>query len=155
MPFWTIPLLTYSLGETAVRTNRAGAEGSSFLERERAVLGDDASQFTTSGENIQAATVEDGDDDLLGGEFSSDNHPADAPPHTGQEISDFESSFPAVDTQNTVSSVPIPFLLEIVKFMLARTLDLAARSLAMQLHINPQLVAIPTTQHLSRRRPNP
>jgi hypothetical protein len=46
-------------------------EPSDFLARERAALGEDAQQFTTSGDN--AATVEEGDDDddLLGGGMSA------------------------------------------------------------------------------------
>ena len=42
------------------------------------------------------ATVEDGDEDLLGGDYSQ----ADA---GSQEMSGFESSFPAIDTTNEVS----------------------------------------------------
>lgn len=64
-----------------------------FLARERALLGDDADQFAS--ENDKVATVEDGDDDLLGGGFSQANVGS-------QEMSGFESSFPAIDTQNNV-----------------------------------------------------
>ena len=77
-------------------------EPSDFLARERAALGEDAQQFSTSGDN--AATVEeaDDDDDLLGGGAPS------AAPTNGNydhdfgnnDMGDFESSFPAVDTQN-------------------------------------------------------
>jgi hypothetical protein len=63
-----------------------------FLTREKAVLGDDAAQFSTPGDNL--ATVEDGDDDdLLGGDESYGQPAAD---------SSFESSFPAIDTRNEV-----------------------------------------------------
>lgn len=62
-----------------------------FLARERAVLGDDATQFVTSNDN--AATVEDGDDDLLGG--------GDYGNQTGGD-DEFESSFPAIDMTNDV-----------------------------------------------------
>jgi hypothetical protein len=66
-----------------------------FLSRERALLGDDADQFAS--ENDKLATVEDGDDDLLGGDFSQ--------AHVGgQQMDGFESSFPAIDTSNDVSS---------------------------------------------------
>lgn len=65
-----------------------------FLSRERALLGDDADQFAS--ENDRVATVEDGDDDLLGGDFGQANV-------GGQEMSGFESSFPAIDTTNDVS----------------------------------------------------
>jgi len=58
----------------------AGADD--FLSREKALLGDDANQFTN------AAFVEDGDDDLLGGGGG------------GEEVTEFESSFPAIDTRN-------------------------------------------------------
>jgi hypothetical protein len=47
------------------------------------------------------ATVEDGDDDLLGGEFSQANVGS-------QEMSGFESSFPAIDTTNDVSNALLP-----------------------------------------------
>ncbi|PGH21643.1 hypothetical protein AJ80_03076 [Polytolypa hystricis UAMH7299] len=67
-----------------------------FLARERAALGDDADQFATPNDRT-APTVEDGnDDDLLGGgdavEFQQGS----------TEVLDagFESSFPALDTQN-------------------------------------------------------
>ncbi|KAI4250578.1 MAG: hypothetical protein L6R40_000178 [Gallowayella cf. fulva] len=73
-------------------TNGAGADDD-FLTRERALLGDDADLFSTSNDN--AATVEDGDDDLLGG---GDSYGGDQ--GGGEEISEFESSFPAMDTRN-------------------------------------------------------
>lgn len=60
------------------------------------MLGEDANQFATPQD--QAATMEgaDNDGDLLGGE----SVPAEqAAP---EEISGFESSFPAIDTQNEV-----------------------------------------------------
>jgi hypothetical protein len=69
-----------------------------FLSRERALLGDDADQFAS--ENDKLATVEDGDDDLLGGDFSQANV-------GGQEMDGFESSFPAIDTTNEVSTPDI------------------------------------------------
>jgi hypothetical protein len=70
-------------------------DASNFFDRERALLGDDADQFAS--ENDRAATVEDGDDDLLGGDFSQANVGS-------QEMSGFESSFPAIDTTNNVST---------------------------------------------------
>ena len=73
-------------------------EPSDFLARERAILGDDASQFATPGD--KAATIED-DDDLLAGGESSQSFPA-----AGDDMGEFESSFPAVDTQNDVCSSP-------------------------------------------------
>lgn len=86
------------------------ADTSDFLSRERALLGEDANQFTTPGDN--AATVEDDTgDDLLagGGNFPSIDG--------GEEISGFESAFPAIDTQNeqmapggTITGSTAPFL---------------------------------------------
>jgi hypothetical protein len=64
-----------------------------FLSRERAFLGDDADLFASS--NDKLATVED-DDDLLGGSTSFQANVG------GEEISGFESSFPAIDTSNEV-----------------------------------------------------
>ena len=67
-----------------------------FLTRERALLGDDADQFTSSADNnANAATVHDGEEDLLGG--------GDEMMSGGHEMQGFESSFPAVDTKNEVS----------------------------------------------------
>ena len=51
------------------------------------MLGDDANQFATGNDNV--AFVEDGDDDLLGGGL-------------GEEVTEFESSFPAIDPRNEV-----------------------------------------------------
>jgi hypothetical protein len=65
-----------------------------FLSRERALLGDDADLFASS--NDKLATVEDDDDDLLGGSTSFQANVG------GEEISGFESSFPAIDTSNEV-----------------------------------------------------
>ena len=68
------------------------------MTRERAALGDDAAQFASADDN--AATVEDGEDDLLGGGGSyGGGH------NGGEEITEFESSFPAMDTQNEVSLI--------------------------------------------------
>jgi hypothetical protein len=64
------------------------ADGDDFLTREKALLGDDANQFTSGNDN--AAFVTDGDDDLLGGNGG------------GEEVTEFESSFPAIDTRNEV-----------------------------------------------------
>ncbi|KAM3081127.1 Clathrin light chain [Clarireedia jacksonii] len=65
----------------------AGADD--FLSREKAILGDDANLFST--ENDNAAFVEDGDDDLLGGGGGGGG---------SEEVIEFESSFPAIDTRN-------------------------------------------------------
>lgn len=58
------------------------------------MLGDDANQFASP--NDKLATVEDGDDDLLGGDSSFQANVG------GEEIMGFESSFPAIDTTNEV-----------------------------------------------------
>ncbi|KAF2743285.1 hypothetical protein M011DRAFT_410904 [Sporormia fimetaria CBS 119925] len=80
-----------------------------FLTRERAILGDDADQFASP--NDKLASVEDGDDDLLGG---SGNFQSNA---GGEEMMGFESSFPAFDTSNenmapggTITGSTLPFL---------------------------------------------
>ena len=63
-----------------------------FLSREKALLGDDADRFATGNDN--AAFVSDDDDDLLGGGDITG----------GEEVTEFESSFPAIDTRNDVRS---------------------------------------------------
>ena len=76
------------------------SEPSDFLARERAALGEDANQFSTTGDNNNA-TVEDDDNDLLGG--GDDSLPAAAPSGGDMgDLGDFESSFPSIDTQNEV-----------------------------------------------------
>ncbi|KAF2398031.1 hypothetical protein EJ06DRAFT_497479 [Trichodelitschia bisporula] len=79
-------------GQTEVHDIGAGTgNATSFLDRERALLGDDADQFATPNDNL--ASVEDaGDDDLLGGGASYDT--------ANEEMSGFESAFPAIDTTN-------------------------------------------------------
>jgi Clathrin light chain len=82
-------------------TPTASGQGS-FLDRERAALGEDADQFATAQDRTTASgTVQDGDDDLLGGDddFGEAQH---APAATTQEDLDFENSFPALDTKNEV-----------------------------------------------------
>ncbi|KAL8945644.1 MAG: hypothetical protein Q9222_007847, partial [Ikaeria aurantiellina] len=91
-------------GQTEPKTNGASNGGieadSDFLTRERAALGDDADLFSSG--NDQSATVQDGDDDLLGG--GNDYSGAQG---EGEEISQFESSFPEMDTRNEVSTTTI------------------------------------------------
>jgi Clathrin light chain len=90
-----------ALGDEPSRT--ASGEGS-FLDRERAALGEDADQFATSQDRPTiSATVQDGEDDLLGGDddFGEPQHAA----ATTQEDLDFESSFPAIDTRNEVRPI--------------------------------------------------
>jgi hypothetical protein len=79
----------------------AGGQGD-FLERERALLGEDADLFNAGDSKPNTATVQDGDDDLLGGDdFASAQPSAGA---QGNDLDDFESSFPAIDTRNEVWS---------------------------------------------------
>ncbi|KIW24471.1 uncharacterized protein PV07_10182 [Cladophialophora immunda] len=85
-------------GETDVRPDPS-AQGS-FLERERALLGEDADLFNAN-DRPGAATVEDGDDDLLGGDGDFTAAPTQPSGGDGQQdLDDFESSFPAIDTRN-------------------------------------------------------
>ncbi|KAI1003921.1 hypothetical protein K3495_g4287 [Podosphaera aphanis] len=61
-----------------------------FLSREKAVLGDDADQFTTGNDN--AAFLVDGSDDLIGTGTGAYEE--------SEEVSRIESSFPAIFTEN-------------------------------------------------------
>ena len=91
-----------------------GADDASddFLTRERAALGPDADLFASS--NDHAATVQDGDNDLLG-----DGGNYEEVKHGGEEITEFESSFPAVDSSNNVrlSLWPIEESIDSVKLI--------------------------------------
>jgi hypothetical protein len=78
-------------GQTEV-VEANGTDADDFLARERAVLGDDAEQFATPQDHVATTDNADAGDDLLGGA-------EDAP---APEISGFESSFPAIETQNEV-----------------------------------------------------
>ncbi|KAJ5466947.1 Clathrin light chain [Penicillium sp. IBT 31633x] len=78
----------FSEGQTEV-ADAQGALDDDFLARERAALGEDADQFATSQDHVAGQNVGAGDDDLLGG--------GDEPV---EEIGQFESSFPSVETQN-------------------------------------------------------
>ncbi|PVH97507.1 clathrin light chain [Periconia macrospinosa] len=99
---------TEVVGDSNIDFTGDDINAASFLDREKAVLGEDASIFETPNDKI--ATVEDGDDDLLGGgDFQSSTG--------GQEMSGFESSFPAIDTTNehmapggTITGSSLPFL---------------------------------------------
>ncbi|KAL2367166.1 hypothetical protein RJ035_006298 [Blastomyces gilchristii] len=75
-------------------------EGEDFLTRERALLGDDADQFATPNDQLQtSATVEDAtEDDLLGGGGGNDYQPGNT--EGGDIMGGFESSFPALESQN-------------------------------------------------------
>ncbi len=99
----SLPTLTISSGQTETKGNGAHADDDNildddFLTRERAALGDDAAQFSSPGDNYHgSATVEDGDDDLLGG--GDDYHGGNV---GGEQATEFESSFPALDMNNSV-----------------------------------------------------
>lgn len=89
----------HHVGQTEARgTDNLGIDtDDDFLTRERAALGDDAAQFASSGDAAgMSARVQDADDDLLGGD---DNYGG---PTGGSAVTQFESSFPAIDTRNDV-----------------------------------------------------
>lgn len=75
-------------------------EPSDFLARERAALGDDAAQFTSTSDNLATvADAEDDDDDLLGGGGGQTNGNA-AGAEEMDMMGEFETSFPTIDTTN-------------------------------------------------------
>ncbi|KAI9754864.1 MAG: hypothetical protein M4579_004521 [Chaenotheca gracillima] len=98
-------------GDSNLDLDPSTSSGADFLSREKAALGDDADQFASPNDNFNAsATVEDGDDDLLGGAGQTGD--GDAGPPSG-----FESSFPSIDTGNegvapggTITGSNEPFL---------------------------------------------
>ncbi|KAL2047375.1 hypothetical protein N7G274_001396 [Stereocaulon virgatum] len=99
----------FNEGQTEPVTARIDGGGDDFLSRERALLGDDAAQFASAGDN--KATIEDGDGDLLGDGGNYGGELAG-----GEELAGFESSYPAVDTQNqhvgpggTITGAGTPF----------------------------------------------
>ncbi|KIX06004.1 uncharacterized protein Z518_03978 [Rhinocladiella mackenziei CBS 650.93] len=92
-----IDAVTLAAGETNVRPEST-AQGN-FLDRERALLGEDAELFAAH-DKSGVATVEDGDDDLLGGDGDFTSAPARLSGGAQNELDDFESSFPAIDTRN-------------------------------------------------------
>lgn len=71
-------------------TTNGDASADDFLARERAALGDDAAQFASVG-----------DDDLLGGGDDGDLL-GEGGGNANEEIKEFESNFPGVDTRNDV-----------------------------------------------------
>ncbi|TQS36705.1 hypothetical protein Golomagni_02835 [Golovinomyces magnicellulatus] len=64
-----------------------------FLSREKALLGEDANQFTTQDDDV--AFIIQNDKDLLEEDLR--------PPQHDEEVSMFENSFPAIDTQHESS----------------------------------------------------
>jgi hypothetical protein len=89
-------LLTIQSAQTEVAgdgldLDPTSSTGDDFLSREKAALGDDADLFASS--NDDAVFAEPADDDLLGGG------------HDGEEVTEFESSFPEINTHNEVRSL--------------------------------------------------
>ncbi|KAK4892821.1 Clathrin light chain [Elasticomyces elasticus] len=96
----------FDAGQTTA-SSAPSTQPTDFLARERAALGDDADIFTSSNESHNTATVADqdddeDDDDLLGGGMGGSSAPTNNNNGgMGEDMmGDFESSFPAVDTQN-------------------------------------------------------
>ena len=83
------------------------------MARERAALGDDAAQFASVGDN---AALRDDEDDLLGGGDYSGGH------DRGEDVTEFESSFPAIDTRNEASKNGLLCVMSLL------TMDLASRA---------------------------
>ncbi|KAJ5619750.1 hypothetical protein N7510_003734 [Penicillium lagena] len=79
----------FSEGQTEVQEGQGAADHDDFLARERAALGEDADQFATAQDHVAGDANVDTGDDLLGGQ--------DAGPT--EEMGQFESSFPSMETQ--------------------------------------------------------
>lgn len=75
------------------------ASENDFLSREKALLGDDANLFTTQDDSV--AFMPEGDDNLLGGKDLISESGAGG----DEELSAFESSFPAIDVRNNVGNL--------------------------------------------------
>lgn len=90
---------TYT-GQTEPVESNGAADTDDFLARERAALGDDANQFATPQDQAAVAENVDTGNDLLGGAESTPGQQA-AP----EEVAGFESSFPAVDTNEVQNEV--------------------------------------------------
>lgn len=80
-------VLTQRAAQTDVKDASDAPSASNFLEREKAILGDDANQFAT----VEDADFDDGNDDLLGGGVSSPGNNAA-----------FENQFPDITSPNEV-----------------------------------------------------
>ena len=83
-------------GEPGLDLDPTAASQEDFLSREKAALGDDANQFASASDKFKPSVVEDGDDDLLGGSG------AGVTQLDGDDMSQFTSSFPSIDTRNEV-----------------------------------------------------
>jgi ABC-type transporter Mla subunit MlaD len=97
-------------GQTEPVESNGAADTDDFLARERAVLGEDASEFATAQDAAATENVDTGDD-LLGGAESAPAQQA-AP----EEVAGFESSFPAVDTSDVQNEVcaPVPWIFTVL-----------------------------------------
>jgi hypothetical protein len=84
--------LTRCIAQTDVRDTSDAPSASNFLEREKAILGDDANQFAT----VEDAGFDEGDDDLLGGGGITS---------PGGNAA-FESQFPDLTSSNEVRITP-------------------------------------------------
>jgi len=87
---WGEPILTCLVAQTDIKDASDSPSASNFLEREKAVLGDDANQFAT----VEDAGFDDGDDDLLGGGGGGVSSP-------GNNAA-FETQFPDITSPNEV-----------------------------------------------------
>ena len=91
-------------GQTEAQGGQSSIEAdepSDFLARERAALGEDAGQFSTTADNTATvADVDEDDDDLLGGGGGGMGAPMSMNGGGMGDMGDFESSFPAVETGN-------------------------------------------------------
>jgi len=87
-------------GHTSVNDLPASGDASSFLERERALLGPDADLFATPNDR-KVTTVEEADDDLL--EYHM--------PEASAEALDFESAFPDIDSSAVRPLPPLTSIL--------------------------------------------
>lgn len=92
-------------GQTEVLPTNGTSDAEDFLARERALLGEDADQFATPQDIAATAEPDDSGNDLLG---EADNVPIE--PAAPDELSGFESSFPAIETQNEVRNIAYFFL---------------------------------------------
>ncbi|RMZ88653.1 hypothetical protein DV736_g4119, partial [Chaetothyriales sp. CBS 134916] len=83
-------------------TVRGEAPSGDFLERERAVLGDDADLFSANDSHQTAARLEEDEGDLLGGGGDEDSNHVSAAlvASKDDDLNGFESAFPAIDTRN-------------------------------------------------------
>ena len=92
---------TEAKGDSHLDLDPTNSSDADFLTREKAALGADADFFTSADDNLHASgTIQDEDEeDLLGGGDATGG--GNGGGQTG--MSDFHSSFPAIDSGNSVS----------------------------------------------------